>query len=109
MRFLTLFAVIPLGLFSSVHTHAEQGAPEQPNYCHDTEVNQQWSRLVQEAPSDDILMRLFALRLGLCQLVNAGLLDLDRATEIFEQVRMGAAVERRHEEEEKRDDEGLQS
>jgi hypothetical protein len=42
-------------------------------------------------------MNLFALRLGLCQLVDSGQLDLDRATEIFEQARRGAVMERRRE------------
>jgi hypothetical protein len=81
---------------------------EEPNYCHDPEVNQQWGKLIEEAPGDDILMRLFALRLGLCQLVDAKQLDLDRATEIFEQARRGAAMERRREDE-TRSDEEIQS
>jgi hypothetical protein len=77
-------------------------AADEPNYCHDPQVNQEWGRLIEEAPGDDLLMRLFALRLGLCQLVDSGQLDLERATEIFEQARRGAAMERRQEEEQER-------
>jgi hypothetical protein len=77
-------------------------AADEPNYCHDPEANQHWGKLIEESPGDDILMRLFALRLGLCQLVESGQLDLDRATAIFEQARAGALMERRREEEQER-------
>jgi hypothetical protein len=79
-----------------------QADDSEVNYCHDPGVNQQWGKLIEEAPSDDILMQLFALRLGLCQFVDGGMLDLDRATEIFEQARAGALTERRRQEEQER-------
>jgi hypothetical protein len=50
-------------------------AADGTNYCHDPQANQEWGRLIEEAPGDDLLMRLFALRLGLCQLVDSGQLD----------------------------------
>jgi hypothetical protein len=54
-------------------------------------------------------VRLFALRLGLCQLVDAGLLTLDRATTIFEQERQGALIERQREQDEERNLRGAAS
>jgi hypothetical protein len=88
-------------------SHLAQADDSEVNYCRDAEANQQWGKLIEEAPGDaDLLMRLFALRLGLCQLVDSGQLDLDRATEIFELARRGAMIERKWEEEHERRGDG---
>jgi hypothetical protein len=70
-------------------------AAQPDNYCHDPEANQRWGELLLDAPADDVLLRLFALRLGLCQMVDAGILTLERATEIFERARQRGLLERR--------------
>jgi hypothetical protein len=92
--------VLVAWLALTVAPHTAAGEPV--NYCHDPQANQEWGELIEEAPGDDLLMRLFALRLGLCQLVGSGQLDLDRATSIFEQARAGALIERRRQEEQER-------
>ncbi len=58
-------------------------------------MNAHWGKLLRELPGDDVLVRLGALRLGLCQGLEAGMIDLDRGTQIFEQAREAALIERR--------------
>jgi hypothetical protein len=73
-----LLTALPALLSVLVLATAPRAAAGEPvNYCHDPKVNQHWGKLVEESPGDDILMRLFALRLGLRQLVDGqeGLLD----------------------------------
>jgi hypothetical protein len=67
------------------------------DYCRDPEVNVHWADLLREAPGDDALVQLGALRLGLYQMVEAGIIDLDRGARIFEQARQQAIIERRRE------------
>ena len=64
-------------------------------------------RELENAPEDSVLTELFALRQGLCQMVDAGALSVDKATAIFERARSKAAVERRKEERDQLQDRGL--
>lgn len=57
------------------------------NYCHDAETNRDWDRLLAENLDEDAMVRLHALRLGLCAQVEAGYIPVDRATRIFERER----------------------
>jgi len=70
-------------------------AADSPNYCLDSESNATWSRMFSDAPDDDQITGLFALRLGLCELVRRDVITLDRASGMFEQARARAVAERK--------------
>ncbi len=72
-------------------------AADSPNYCLDSETNATWSRMLGDSPDDDLIARLFALRLGLCELVRREAISLERATVIFEKSRAMGVRERRTE------------
>ncbi len=57
---------------------------EEKNFCNDPDANLQWESLIQEYPDDMQIHALHALRLGLCSKVDRGVLTVDQAAEIFE-------------------------
>ena len=70
-------------------------AKEVENYCHDLSVNKEWVTLLVQYPNDDAITKLFAMRLGLCELVERGFIEHDRATKIFEKARAKEVREKR--------------
>ena len=78
MRLLALMV-----LLASCSAHGD----EPDNYCNDPEINQQWTRLFMKSPDDPRTIRLYALRDGLCAMVDRGQVKLDLATAIFEDAR----------------------
>ena len=86
--------LLPLVLFIlSLSARAES-----VNYCYDAQANAGWKEQLSKNPNDNIIMGLFALRMGLCQLVDGGVLTVDRATAIFEASRVNAVRDREKEE-----------
>ena len=71
------------------------------NYCTDEAVNQRWADMLLQAPGDHLIIKLFALRSGLCVMIDQGLITLDQGTDIFENERLEAAMQRRQEQEER--------
>jgi len=63
MRLLALMV-----LMASCSAHGD----EPDNYCNDAEINQQWARLLMKSPDDPMTIRLYALRDGLCSMVDRG-------------------------------------
>jgi hypothetical protein len=55
-------------LLASCSTHGD----ESDNYCNDAETNQQWARLLMKSPDGPMTIRLYALRDGLCDMVDRG-------------------------------------
>ena len=72
-------------------------ASESPNYCLDPQTNSEWTAMLSNNPGDDSIAKLFALRIGLCELVRRNIITLDRATDIFENERGEAVIERKRE------------
>ena len=70
-------------LLASYSAHGD----EPDNYCNDAEVNQKWTRLFMKSPDDPMIIRLYALRDGLCAMVDRGQVKLEVATAIFEDAR----------------------
>ncbi|MCI0400760.1 MAG: hypothetical protein L0Z68_05610 [Gammaproteobacteria bacterium] len=68
-------------------------ADEPDNYCNDAESNQQWARLLMKAPDDPMIIRLYALRDGLCNMVDNGQVKLEHAIAIFETARSPAVMD----------------
>ncbi len=64
------------------------------NYCLDDKTNDTWSAMLQQSLNDDVMVKLFSLRIGLCELVKRKVITLDQATEVFEQEREKAIYER---------------
>jgi len=78
-----------MALLASCSVHGE----EPDNYCNDPEANQQWARLLMKAPNDPMTIRLYALRDGLCGMVDRGQVKLEHATAIFERARSPDVME----------------
>jgi len=68
------------------------------NYCQDPAANQEWAEQIRANSGDKLLLRLFALRLGLCEMVRWELITLSEATALFETERVRAVQERQLEE-----------
>lgn len=62
-----------------------QGVCKKIDYCNDPKAYADWSRYFQSAPENDTVIQLFALRIGLCQMVDARMISLERAVYILEQ------------------------
>lgn len=102
-----IFSISGLILLSSAPCSADTGK-EPDNYCKDAVTWQQWHGLLEKNPQDDALHALYAMRLGLCSMVEAGNIDLDRATRIFEKMR-GSLIDRYREQEKTEQDRGKQA
>ena len=57
------------------------------NYCHEKESWEQYHDLLAKYPDDDQIYSLYALRIGLCTMVEAGTISQNRAVDIFERMR----------------------
>lgn len=68
------------------HTETENNGPGK-NYCREEASWHDWHALLEKNPDDDALHALYALRLGLCSMVESGNMSKDRATSIFENMR----------------------
>ena len=77
-------------------------AAEETNYCHDKESWNEWHELLEKNASDDRLFGLYAMRRGLCGMVEAGTIDIDRATYIFESARKALLAQWTEEDRERR-------
>ncbi len=84
MRLLALMVIL-----ASCSAHGE----ERDNYCLDAEVNQKWTRLFMKSSDDPMTIRLYALREGLCEMVDRGQVQLGVAIAIFEDARSPAVME----------------
>lgn len=73
-------------------------AAEKKNYCHDEASWAEWHQLMADNPTDDGVYSLYAMRRGLCGMVESGVIDEARATRLFEAAR-DALVGKRLEEE----------
>jgi hypothetical protein len=65
----------------------EEVISDEANYCKDSESWIEWEKLSSSHPEDNNIQSLYALRIGLCTMVESGKIDVKRATEIFESMR----------------------
>lgn len=95
--------------FEQVSAWADLINLEEKNYCDDPDANMEWEALISKYPADRQIQALHALRVGLCFKVKRGDIDLDQATEIFENIRMALIkVKERQMEEQLEDSSGNQ-
>jgi hypothetical protein len=62
---------------------AEEPSSEAKNFCLDPQAAQKNEALARETPRDPILIRLVAMRAGLCDLLAKQIIDLDFAIDLF--------------------------
>lgn len=74
----TLFCLLILPL-----TVAAEEA-ENINHCKEPQSWVQWGELLKNNPGDDGIHAAYALRIGLCEMVDRKQIELARATAIFE-------------------------
>lgn len=54
------------------------------NYCHDAAEIKTWDEVIAKHSAEPLLIKLYAMRVGLCQMVDDGKIDLDTAIDVFE-------------------------
>jgi hypothetical protein len=63
---------------------AEEPSTEAPkNFCLDPKAAQNNEKLARENPRDETLIKLVAMRAGLCDLLEKKIIDLDFAIDLF--------------------------
>jgi hypothetical protein len=87
MRNVILFVLFTLSLASA--------ARAETNHCHDEATNQTWEQIKRNHRGERDVEALYALRVELCQKVDAGTLSVRKATEQFEAERERVIRERR--------------
>lgn len=68
------------------------------NYCHEKEAVDSVNGLLERNPKDPLIIRLVALRRGVCQLIDEQKISLDQGIDIFNGEKSRAVVERGREE-----------
>lgn len=69
-------------------------AEESRSRCHDPATVADWEKLLSGKPRDPVVVRLYALRRGLCIMINDGLVEPEQAIEIFNQEHARGVVAR---------------
>jgi len=60
-------------------------AEERPvNYCKDPEKAAEWEKHLADTPEDPLIIKLYALRVGLCKMVDEGKVELEEAIRIWD-------------------------
>ena len=74
---------------------AIQGAKAtEVNHCNDSQVVQSWQQKIDRYPSDPLVQKLFALRKGLCAMVDEGTIELAAAVKLFDREQGEAVLDR---------------
>ena len=64
------------------------------NHCSDPKVALSWQQKIDTYPSDPLVQKLFALRKGLCAMVDEGSIELAAAVKLFDREQGEAVLER---------------
>jgi hypothetical protein len=57
------------------------------NQCHDADKIKEWEGIIAKYPTNPFFVKLYAMRVGLCQAVDEGKIELDTAIDVFEEER----------------------
>ena len=60
---------------------------EETNYCHDKESWKEWNELARKYPHDMNIQFLHAVRIGFCEKIENGTIELDVASGVFNKLR----------------------
>jgi len=80
-------------LFIAPLSHATE-MKEGVNYCHDPESVAKNKALLGDHPSDLVIIRLIALRDGLCNMIDSGQITVDQGIDIFSDEKSKSIVQR---------------
>jgi hypothetical protein len=82
-----ILAVIALVLPHVVNAEQPIDPKDDPkqNYCKDAEKNAAWSKMFSQHPLDPAVVKLYALRSGLCVMIDTGMITLDNAVIYFDE------------------------
>lgn len=80
-KILFIVFLLSVPLFLTDQTIAQQ----RQNYCNDQAVWQEWHDVLKRNPDDDSVHMAYALRLGLCKMIESGEIDNDRAIRLFQE------------------------
>jgi hypothetical protein len=98
-----LLSVLLLPLPGRSGEPAPPEAEASENYCHDPASWAKYDELLKQAPHDALIVRSYALRLGLCRMVDEGKVSLEYAIEVFDTEKFRMLLQRtRGTEDEKR-------
>lgn len=82
-------------------------ADEAPvNYCHIQSMWDEMDQLVADTPEDPVVGRLYALRKGICNMIDAGQITLETGTDVFEIEKAKGLIERYEDDNKRRSDYG---
>jgi hypothetical protein len=73
-------------------------AEESKNYCHSEENKQEFEDLLVKFPKDEGIIKLYAIREGLCAMIDSGKVPLDVGIDIWEAERSRLITERTNQE-----------
>jgi hypothetical protein len=68
------------------------------DYCHNSNINQDWDKKITDFPKDPIILKLAGLRTGLCQMIDKKQITHEQGTDIWEDERQRSTVDRSNEE-----------
>ena len=93
-RLLPAFLLFSLPLFA---------AEDEPvNHRHEETVDKHWAKMLAETPEDPIIIKLFGLRKGLCEMIDQGQISLEQGTNIWEDERQRSVLQRANDEAKRR-------
>lgn len=95
-------AALVFGLASDVSAAEEKPLPDpkadSDNYCYQRKAWDDIEKLRRDAPSDPLVIRMYAMRKGLCEMIEEGKITREQGTEIFELKRSRSIIERQQDE-----------
>ena len=68
------------------------------NHCHDPEAIEQNRALLGDHPDDPVIIRLIALREGLCNMIDRGQISVEQGIDIFNDEKNKGVIQRGSEE-----------
>lgn len=68
------------------------------DHCHDQEAWRRIEDFLRQHPRDPLVIRTYALRLGICQLMDTKKITLEQGIELFDLERQRVLMERQQEE-----------
>lgn len=71
-----------------------QEAPTTKNYCHAPENKQQFEQMLAQYPNDPGIIKLYALREGLCAMIDKGQVTLETGIDIWDEERSKIVIDR---------------
>lgn len=97
--------LLALLLVNAGRAVAEESQSE--NYCHDPAIWAKIDDLLKQHPRDPLVIRSYALRLGICRLIDDGKISLEQGIELFDLEKRRAIMERGAEAERKKRPKGI--